>query len=131
MRRTGRIRIAALALITLLIGLPGLLRAGCSSCQTVSKHAGCHQESGPAFHPACCGGSATLVDRCCGSLTGTPSDGTEIAVAPKAPASAATCPVAAPVVFVQLETPNPVRLATDPLIHEGIGLYTLLSILLI
>lgn len=131
MRRTARIRIAALVLIAL-IGLPGLLRAGCPSCEATSQwSSACHQERGPAFHPACCGGSAALVDDCCIGPVGGPSARTEAAIAPQAPAGAAICPAPVPVVFLLPETPEPVRLVTVPPGHGGNGLYTLYSTLLI
>jgi len=131
MRRTGPTRIAALALITLLIGLPGLLRAGCHSCGATShQSSACHQERGPAFHPACCGGNPTFVSDCCGPA-GAPSSVTAAAVAPKAPSSAAICPATAPALFAQFEGPQPVRHSAETPCCVGVELYTLHSNFLI
>ncbi len=131
MRRTGPTRIAALALIALLIGLPGLLWADCP-CKAMSRQpSGCHEESGPSFHPECCGGGAARINVCCGRPAEAPATGTEAAISPKMPASAEVCPAAVPVVFVRPETPEPVRPSADPPWYEGVDLCTLHSTLLI
>lgn len=132
MRRTGRTRIAALVLIALLIGAPGLLRAGCFSCKA-SSYPGmaCHPEKGPELHPACCGGTAAFVRDCCTDSKGALSAGNEAALAPQSPASVAVFPDSIPVLFLLPESPDPVRLVADPPWHERVGLYTLYSAFLI
>lgn len=57
--------------------------------------------------------------------------GNEATLAPQSLASAVVCPAPVPALLFLPETPEPVRLITDPPRHEGVGLYTLYSTLLI
>lgn len=133
MMRAGRMTPIVAGLLALVLGVPGLLHAGCPACAaTVARTApDCHEKSGPELHPACCGGSPAAV-ACCGEMTvpkTTPGIEAVAAKAAPSPAPLTLAPVA--VASVREALARPARLAGGPLLYEGAGLYTLHSVLLI
>ena len=132
MRRIGQTRIAAILLLALLLGVAGPLWAGCTVCAAVkaAEGTGCHGERAPQVHRACCGGKALeTAEVCCGRFAA-PSPRAPLWAPSKASAATLPSPTAAPATLVRQGDAAPVRL-DDPLLHEGVGLYTLHSILLI
>ena len=123
MRHTRRLIPFVAGLLALVLGMPGLLQAGCPACATMRAH-------GPDLHPACCGGSSAAAG-CCEMKVPESTPGIEAVAAKAAPAPAplTQAPVAAASVHEALA--RPVRLAGDPLLYESAGLYTLHSVLLI
>lgn len=111
------------ALLALVLGVPGLLHTDCPACAAMTAH-------GPELHPACCGGSSATAG-CCEMKVPESSPGIEAVAAKVTPPTAPLpqAPIAAARVHEALA--RPVRLAGNPLLREGAGLYTLHSILLI
>jgi hypothetical protein len=133
MMRTGRMTPIVAGLLALVLGVPGLLQAGCPACAaTMARTApDCPEKSGPELHPACCGGSSATA-ACCGEMKVPESTpGIEAVAAKAAPAPAALTPAPVAVASVHEALSRPVRLAGDPLLYESAGLYTLHSVLLI
>ncbi len=120
--------------LALVLGMPGLLLAGCPACAAtvVPTAPDCHERSGPEqLLPACCGGSSATAG-CCGEMKvpeTTPGLETVAAKAASSPAPLTQAPVA--VAGVHEAPARPVRLAGGPLLYESAGLYTLHSVLLI
>ena len=132
MMRTGRMSPIVAGLLALMLGVPGLFQA-CSACAAVMAPTGldCHERSGAELHPACCGGNSAIAG-CCGEMTvpeTTPGIEAVAAKAAPAPTPRALAPIA--IASVHEALARPVRLADDPLLYEGDGLYTFFSVLLI
>jgi hypothetical protein len=137
MRRTGRTRTALpaiLAMAAMLCWLAGPIWADC--CKPVIPPAamatpmpGCHGESAPEIHPACCGGKEVApAGDCCGRI--------------QAAAPATATPTAAPAPLCAFLSPTPAEPvrqdaapvrppALPPPIHADVGLYTLHAVFLI
>ena len=132
MSHTGRSLKIVAGILALMLGVPGLLQA-CPACAAMMAPTGpdCHERSGSELHPACCGGSSATVG-CCGELTvpeTTPGIEAVAAKVAPAPPPLTLAPIA---IASEHETlASPVRLADDPLLYEGAGLYALHSVLLI
>lgn len=134
MKRIGRNRIpvtAGAALLALLVWLAGPVWADC--CKPMAAAAamtGCHEESAPAIHPACCGGKeADSTGGCCGLVQ---------AVAPATvtptPAPAPLCELTSPYTSAEpiQRSAAPVRLPPlPPPLYADVGLYTLHAVFLI
>jgi len=132
MRRTGQSRIAAILLLTLLIGVAGPSLAGCAACAAVKGCArpGCHEA--PEVVPPCCGGNAeTSTASCCGRSEAPLGTALQAPSPSEAMASDPFSPAAAPAVLVQRADAVPVRPMKIPLPRNGVGLYTLHASLLI
>src|SRR3954454_5733269 len=122
MKLDRRIRTAALLLIlALLAGLTGVLSAACGPC--------------PARNVMpCCQSSATPMVKappCCGTVKTPAPVPASRAVEPSASAPVA---LAAPLVLAtepRAERPLVVPHPAPPLLHEGVGLYTLHAVFLI
>jgi hypothetical protein len=131
MRRTGLSRIAAILLLTLLIGVAGPSLAGRVACAAVQGCArpGCHNV--PKVVPPCCGGNAETSTSCCGRSE------VPLGTALQAPsplevmAASLFSSAAAPAAFAQPADAAPVRLIKILPPRESVGLYTLYSALLI
>ena len=110
-------------LLALVLGVPGLLHAGCPACAAIMAH-------GPALHPACCGGNSATAG-CCEMKVPESTPGIEAVAAKVAPPTAPLpqAPIAAASVHEALARPVP--LAGDPLLYESAGICTLHSVLLI
>lgn len=133
MRRTGRTRIAVLALLALLGWLAGPTWADCCASMTTATATpmpGCQGERAPEIHPPCCGGKEVApTGSCCGRISAA------------APATATPTPAPAPLcASISPGTPAepvqqdaaPVRLPPlPPPLHAGVGLYTLHAVFLI
>ena len=132
MRQTRPTRLAALALLSLVLGVPGIVWVHCPACEAMEapQASGCHGDSGLKLLPEHCGGQAAiLADLCCGRLeTPAPSSGTTATTAPAAPSLALAPMAAAPAIPLWQEPANPPRLADEPPLHEGTGLFVLLSV---
>ncbi|HEY2293456.1 MAG TPA: hypothetical protein VGM86_22360 [Thermoanaerobaculia bacterium] len=121
MKLDRRTRIAFLLILTLLAGLPGVLSAACGPC--------------PARNAMpCCQSSATPMVKappCCGTVKTPAPVPASRAVEPFASAPVA---LAAPVVLAlepRVERPFRAPHPAPPLLHEGVGLYTLHAVFLI
>ena len=133
MRRTGRNRIALLAVLALLGWLAGPIWADCCASvttATATPMSGCHEESAPEIHPACCGGKGVAPTRdCCGLVQAVaPATVTSI------PAPAPLCALPAPLTPAEpvRQDAAPVRLPPlPPPLHADVGLFTLHAVFLI
>lgn len=132
MRQTGPSRLAALALLALLLGVPGIVWAHCPACEAAGapQASGCHKDNGPKLLPEHCGGGAGRVaDPCCGRLEApAPTSATTAVTAPTPPSPALAPLAAAPAIPLRQEPARPPRLAGEPLLREGTGLFLLLSV---
>ena len=130
MMRTGRMTPIVAGLLALVLGVPGFVQA-CPACASMMAPTGpdCHKRSGAEFHPACCGGSSATAG-CCGEMS-VPETGIEAVGAKVAPAPPPLTLDPIAIASMHEALVRPVRLADDPLLYEGAGLYTLLSVLLI
>lgn len=122
MKLDRRTRIAALLLVlALLAGLPGVLYAACGPCPARSAMPCCQSSAAPTVKaPPCCG------------TVQTPAPVPVSRALP--PSVAAPAALAAPLALPAeppaerpLSAPHP----APPLLHEGVGLYTLHSVFLI
>lgn len=121
MKPDRRTRTALLLILTLLAGLPGVLSAACGPCPTRSTMPCCQSSGAPTVKaPSCCEAVKTLAPAPA-SRAIEPSASAPVALA--APLSLPAEPLADPPLFA----PPPV----PPLLHEGIGLYTLHAVFLI
>ena len=121
MRLDRRTRIAALLLIlALLAGLPGVLYAACGPCLGPSSMSCCHPSAAPTVKaPPCCGTVKTPAPVPAYRAT-EPSASAPVELA--APLALPAEPLAERPLWAP---PAP------PLLHEGVGLYTLHSVFLI
>ena len=131
MRRAGRLRVPALGLLALLLGVPGLLAAVCPMCDDMSAGSGmsCPQPSGPEIHPSCCAGSAPSLS-CCDRVD-VAEAGKQAISAPAAPLLVAPAQEVLSAVSLQETRPAAPFLPEDPPRDEGTALYTLHSVFLI
>jgi len=122
MKLDRRTRIAALLLVlALLAGLPGVLYAACGPCPARSAMPCCQSSGAPAVRePSCCETVKTPAP-VPASRAVEPAVSAPVAVA--APVALAAKPLAER----PLWAPHPL----PPLLHEGVGLYTLNSVFLI
>jgi len=120
MKLDRRTRIALLLILALLAGLPGVLSA-CGPCPARSAMPCCQSSGAPTVKaPSCCETFKTPA----------PVPASR-AVEPSASAPVA---LAAPLVLAtepRAERPLPVPHPAPPLLHEGVGLYTLHAVFLI
>jgi hypothetical protein len=123
MKLDRRTRIALLLLLALLAGLPGVLSATCGPlCPARNAMSCCHPGGGaPTVKaPSCCETLKTLA----------PVEASRVVQ----PGGAAPVALAAPLALTAeplTERPLPAPPLGPPLLHEGIGLYTLHSVFLI
>jgi hypothetical protein len=123
MKLDRRTRIAGILVLALLAGLPGVLLAACGPC------------SRPSAMPCCHPGDGTLTVQarsCCETVKSSTPSAASPAIRPasSAPAIALAEPLALaaePLTAPPLPVPPP----GPPLLHEGVGLYTLHSVFLI
>ncbi|MFL6234890.1 MAG: hypothetical protein ACJ76N_17280, partial [Thermoanaerobaculia bacterium] len=112
---------ALLLVLTLLTGLPGVLSAACGPCPARSAMPCCQSSGAPTIKaPSCCETVRTLAPVPAARAV-EPS-----ASAPVALAASLALP-AEPLAERPLFAPPP----APPLLHEGVGLYTLNSVFLI
>lgn len=130
MRRTGRNRIALLAVLALLGWLAGPTWADCCKSATATPMPGCHEKSAPEIHPPCCGGKEVApTGDCCGLVRAAAPATATPTVAP-APLCEPTSPLT-PAEPVRQDA-APVRLPPiPPPLFADVGLYTLHAVFLI
>jgi len=121
MKLDRRTRIALLLILALVAGLPGVLSAACGPCPARNAMPCCQSSGSPTVKAA----------PCCETVK-TPAP----ALAPRAVEPTASAPVAliAPLALPAEplpERPLPAPPPAPPLLHEGVGLYTLNSVFLI
>jgi hypothetical protein len=135
MKRIGRSRIVALALLVVLAGLPGLLQAACPGCEASQavQSSPCHGERAAKPHSPCCDGFAWKpAGSCCGQMAAAePGPATRAATAPSAPVLSLVSPATAPATSVRRDDARRMRLPESPPLHQGIGLHVLHSAFLI
>lgn len=131
MGRTGRLRATALCLLTLLIGVPGLLAAACPMCEAMSAGSGmsCPEPSGPEVQSPCCPESAPNLS-CCDRVEPAES-GQQAVPVPAAPLFVPPTEDALFAVSIQETQAALPSFPEDPPRHAGIALYTLHSVFLI
>ena len=122
MKLDRRTRVAALLLVlALLAGLPGVLYAACGPCPGPSSMSCCHPSAAPTVKaPPCCGTVKTL----------TPVQAARAVEPPVSAPIALAAPLALPAEPLA-ERPLWAPPSAPPLLHEGVGLYTLHSVFLI
>ena len=119
MKLDRRARIALLLVLALLAGLPGVLYAACGPCPAPSTMSCCHPSTAPAVKaPPCCG---TVKTPAPASRAIGPSVSAPVALA------APLALPAEPLAERPLQAPHP----PPPLLHEGVGLYTLHAVFLL
>lgn len=123
MKLDRRTCIAFLALLVFLAGLPGMLLASCGPlCPSRSVMSCCRSGDSPAIKaPSCCESLKPLAPLPA-SRAVAPSSPTAVILAAAAPDLPGE-----PMTAVPAPEPPP----SPPLLHEGIGLYTLHSVFLI
>lgn len=131
MRRTGQSRIAAILLLTLLIGVAGPSWAGCAACAAVKGCArpGCHDA--PKVASPCCGGNEEKAAASCCGRSVAPLGAALLAPGPSEVMAGNPLSSAAAPALHQMMNAVPVRLVKIPLPRDGVGLYTLHAALLI
>jgi len=121
MKLDRRTRTALLLILALLAGLPGVLSAACGPCPVRSAMSCCHSSAAPMVKaPPCCGTVKTPA----------PVPASRVVE----PFVAAPVALAAPLglaVEPRVERPLQMSHPSPPLLHEGVGLYTLHSVFLI
>ena len=119
-------------LLVLVLGVPGLLQA-CPSCAVMMARTApdCHETSRPELYPTCCGGSSATAGCCAEMQAPETTPGTQAVAGLTAPTPDPLVQAPACVASVREALARPIRIAGDPLLYEGAGLYTLHSVLLI
>jgi hypothetical protein len=137
MEPARRTRIVLLVSLVLAAWLPGTLYAGCDACPlaTVGSMAGGPSGGAPRVAPPCCpqnGASPAIrANGCCSRLrTAVPAE-TSRAVAPPSPSSFSPAPPAALPGAPAAAEPIAEPPLSPPLLHDGVGLYTLHAAFLI
>lgn len=129
--RFGPLRLTALGLLTLLIGVPGLLAAACPMCDAMPAGSGmsCPQPSGPEIHAPCCAESAPRLS-CCDRME-IAEPGHQAVTVPAAPVLVPPAEDVLAAASVEETQTAATLLPEDPPRDEGIPLYTLHSVFLI
>jgi hypothetical protein len=121
MKLDRRTRIACLLILALLAGLPGVLSAACGPCPARNAMPCCQSSGAPAVKATSCCETVKTLAPVPAARAIEPS-----ASAPVALAAPLALP-AEPLAERPLWAPHP----SPPLLHEGVGLYTLNSVFLI
>ncbi|MFL6259827.1 MAG: hypothetical protein ACJ76Y_08970 [Thermoanaerobaculia bacterium] len=121
MKLDRRTRTALLLVLTLLAGLPGVLSAACGPCPARSAMPCCQSSGAPMLK----------APPCCGTVKAPAPVPASRAVEPSVVAPAALAAPLALAVEPLAERPLWAPHPWPPLLHEGVGLYTLHSVFLI